>query len=475
MSRQSLELRMGQHLTLTPALQQSIRLLQLSTLDLEQEVARALADNPMLDAPEPAEVSEHGPESAEVVVQTLDAEPAPTDRAPGSSSGARRERDDEQLDRPESAGEPTLREHLLQQLGTTHVTERDAALVALLIDDLDDDGLMESSLPDVLAMLDPAFGVEIEELTAALRLLQSFDPPGVAGRDLAECLLLQLNHLHRTEGLLGDDPRLLGLARCLVRDHLALLGSGNLARLREQLDCTAEELHTICACIRRLNPRPGGPWTRPAADYAVPDVIARRKARRWQVELNEAVVPKLRINEIYAQALGSARTGEYAALHGQLQEARWLIRNVSQRFETILRVSQAIADHQQAFFEEGWGAIRPLTLREISGELGLHESTISRATTQKFMLTPFGTVELKRFFGGGLSTEGREATSSTAVQTKIKAFIQAEDRKRPLSDAQLVTLLEQEGITIARRTVAKYREQMRIPTASLRKSQASLA
>ena len=474
MSRQSLELRMGQHLTLTPALQQSIRLLQLSTLDLELEVARALAENPLLDTPEPSEAADTGTDGNDIPVQTIEAEPSPQTAAETPAGGLRRERDDEQLERPESAGEMSLREHLLQQLGTTHVSERDAALVSLLIDDLNDDGMMESSLPEVLSMLDPQTGVDLDELGAALRLLQSFDPPGVGARDLSECLLLQLEQPDLAVLPVFADEQVLALGREICQHHLDTLATGNLGRLREQLDCPADLLQQACTGIRRLNPRPASQWTRPAADFAVPDVIARRTAKGWQIQLNESVVPKLCINEVYAQALGSARSGEHTALHGQLQEARWLIRNVSQRFETIMRVSQAIADHQQAFFDEGWGAIRPLTLREVSGELGLHESTVSRATTQKFMLTPFGTVELKRFFGGGLSTEGREATSSTAVQSRIKGFIQSEDRAKPLSDAQLVKLLEEQGITIARRTVAKYREQMRIPTASLRKSQASI-
>jgi RNA polymerase sigma-54 factor len=207
----------------------------------------------------------------------------------------------------------------------------------------------------------------------------------------------------------------------------------------------------------------------------VPDVIVRKTRKGWEAQLNEAVMPKLRVNAMYAQALGSPRGGANSALHGQLQEARWMIRNVAQRFETILRVSQVIVRHQQSFFTKGWEAVRPLTLKDIALELGMHESTISRATTQKYMVTPFGTLELKRFFSTGLSTEGGEATSSTAVQTRIQALIRQEDRARPLSDSQLVTLLDKDGITIARRTVAKYREQMRIPTAPLRKSQAGVA
>jgi RNA polymerase sigma-54 factor len=248
-----------------------------------------------------------------------------------------------------------------------------------------------------------------------------------------------------------------------------------MSKLREALGCDAELLRRAHALIVRLNPRPGSRWNKPAADFAVPDVIVRKTRKGWEVHLNEAVMPKLRVNAMYAEALGSPRGGANSALHGQLQEARWMIRNVAQRFETILRVSQVIVAHQQSFFSKGWEAVRPLTLKDIALELGMHESTISRATTQKYMVTQFGTLELKRFFSTGLSTEGGEATSSTAVQTRIQALIRQEDRSRPLSDSQLVTLLDKDGITIARRTVAKYREQMRIPTAPLRKSQAGAA
>ena len=463
---------MGQHLALTPALQQSIRLLQLSTLDLETEIARALDENPMLELPESSDTESV---VSDVPVQQIESMAQPQQQLfDRPSSGSRHDRDDEQLERPESAGRTTLREYLIQQLGTTHASARDVALVALLIDDINDDGLMESTLEEIMAMLDSSLGVEPEELSAALRLLQSFDPPGVGARDLPECLLLQLRNpdLEVLPALADQD--VLELAREVCRNHLAVFVTGNLAKLRDQLGCSLEQLQLACVTIRKLNPRPGSDWSRPVAEFAVPDVIARRTRGGWQMHLNESVMPKLRINELYAQALGSARSSEHTALHGQLQEARWLIRNVAQRFDTILRVSQAIADHQQAFFDEGWEAVRPLTLREISGELGLHESTVSRATTQKFMLTPFGTVELKRFFGAGLDTEGGEATSSTAVQIKIRDYIQNENRGKPLSDAQIAKLLDEQGINIARRTVAKYREQMRIPTASLRKSQASM-
>ncbi|MCD8503990.1 MAG: RNA polymerase factor sigma-54 [Burkholderiaceae bacterium] len=467
MVRQSLDIRLGQHLTLTPALQQSIRLLQLSSLDLQAEIERALDENPML------EVEAGSQDEAEVQPVIQEVEPAPEpDKHADLYSSTRRSRDDEYAERPESSASPTLREHLLSQLGTTRVSERDAALVSLLIDDLNDDGFLESSLETILAMLDPDTGVDLDELQAALRLLQSFEPSGIGARDLAECLSLQLAQPDAAVLPALREPRVLEAARLICKEHLNALASGNLAKLQELIGCDAQTLQLAHACILRLNPRPGSPWSKPAADYAIPDIIVRKTSEGFRPALNESALPKLNVNSVYAQALGSVRSGEHTALQGQLQEARWLIRNINQRFETILRVSEFIVAHQQSFFERGWGALKPLTLREVAAELGLHESTISRATNQKFMLTPFGTVELKRFFATGLNTGSGEATSSMAVQTKIRNLIDQEDTNKPLSDGQLATLLDKEGIQVARRTVAKYRELMRIPSATLRKSQA---
>ena len=493
MTRNFLELRLGQSLTLTPALQQSIRLLQLSTLDLEAEVARALAENPLLEQ-EGEGLQDPGALGSTVRVgEVFEGVTAPSDESQvdsevpansGSdyeqsfererlefSSESRHSRDDDMPDRPEAARESNLREYLLGQLGTTRLSERDAAIVALLIEELNEDGFLASPLEEIIDWMSPELGLELDDFRMALKFLQSLDPPGVGARDLAECLDLQLQFADPDRLPEVKDKEVLALARRLCQ-HLNILATGNMTKLRETLRCDTELLRRAHALIVRLNPRPGSPWNKPAADFAVPDVIVRKTRKGWEAHLNEAVMPKLRVNAMYAEALGSPRGGANSALHGQLQEARWMIRNVAQRFETILRVSQVIVAHQQNFFNKGWEAVRPLTLKDVALELGMHESTISRATTQKYMVTPFGTLELKRFFSTGLSTEGGEATSSTAVQTRIQALIRQEDRSRPLSDSQLVTLLDKDGITIARRTVAKYREQMRIPTAPLRKSQA---
>lgn len=498
MSRQLLELRTGQQLTLTPALQQSIRILQLSTLDLESEVAQALAENPLLEvegqepdliatsaaeqAGQLVSQNEHLPERIEYnesEVTTAEAEPVdPAGEYDFTELSAdykspRTSSDDDQDDRPETALNVTLREYLLDQLSTTRFTKRDAALVEMLIEELNDDGLLASPLEEIVTWMDPKLGLTVDDFAIALKLLQSFDPPGVGARDLAECLDLQLQYADPDRLPEVLDETLLSLARELCQHYLPMLATGNMAKLRDALECDAEQLKRVHALILKLNPRPAANWTKPAAEFAIPDVVVRKTRQGWRVFLNDAVMPKLRINEMYAQALGTARSGANAGLHGQLQEARWLIRNVAQRFDTIRRVSEVIVMYQQAFFSKGWEAIRPLTLKDIAGELGMHESTISRATTQKYMLTPFGTLELKRFFSTGLATQGGgEATSATAIQTRIKTLVSSEDRHKPLSDSQLVSLLDKEGITIARRTVAKYRELLRIPTAPLRKSQA---
>ena len=478
MSRPSLELRASQQLALTPALQQSIKLLQLSALDLELEIARALEENPLLEnerVEDPVHDSPQDQAPSDGSDEDVAAAPDMTAEALDFSAGSRSD-DDERDERPESAQPVSLRAHLLQQLRTTHAGERDQVLVATLIDELDEAGYLASPIEEIQTWVDASLDISIDEWRAALRLLQSLDPPGVGARSLSECLDLQLQYLdkERFPGLSTAES--IALARVICQRHLAVLGQGNLAKLREALGCTQDELKQAHGLILRLNPRPGSAWNVPAADAAIPDVVARKSGKKWVARLNDAVVPKLRIHALYAEALGSARSGADRVLHDQLQEARLLIRNVAQRFETILKVSQAIVSHQQAFFSQGWGALRPMTLRDIASDLGLHESTISRATSQKYMLTPFGTVELKRFFSVGLTASvSGEATSATAIQNRIQALVKNEDRAAPLSDSQLVSLLEKEGIEIARRTVAKYRELLRIPTAPLRKSQSGQA
>ncbi|AMD49323.1 RNA polymerase factor sigma-54 [Bordetella holmesii] len=470
MSRPALELRPGQHLTLTPQLQQSIRLLQLSSLDLEAEISQALAENPLLERDEtPAEQIDSDPQreaSLDTADSVTDTE-IRFDDMPGSGGVY----PDEDSDSP--ARSDTLREHLLQQLALTRAGVRDAALAALLIDELDDNGYLGSPLSEILQWLPAELEVDEDELRAALSLVQSFDPTGIGARDMAECLLLQLRHPDVARLPEAASPAVLGCARELCGQHLALLATGNPARLREMLRVDEATLRAARALIVRLEPRPGRAWTVPAAEYAVPDVLVRKTRQGWQAVLNSAVMPRLQVNGLYAQMLSNQREAAYAGLNAQLQQARWMIRNVEQRFDTILRVAQAIVAHRAEFFTRGPAAMRPLILKDIAGELGLHESTISRATTQKYMLTPFGTMELKRFFGTGVAMDSGDSASATAVQEHIRQMVADENRAKPLSDSQIMERLAGQGIVIARRTVAKYREALRIAPAAVRKAQAA--
>ena len=481
MSRPALELRSGQHLTLTPQLQQSIRLLQLSTLDLELEISQALADNPLLergdegDGREAADMGESGAASAADDADRR--EDSASDlldglSAPGQGNGA--DYGDDDFGLPEAAGAISLQAYLLEQLNTTRASERDRALIAVLIAELDENGYLGSTLDDIAAWFEADDGSgdgdppDLDELAAALRLLQSFDPPGIGATDLADCLVLQLRpELH------DASADVLSIAREICKSHLTLLATGNLARVREAVGGDMPTVHAAHRLIMRLDPRPGRAWTVPAADFAIPDVIVRKVGRQWRVALNPAAVPKLRVNGLYAQLLGNQRASQHAGLAAQLQQAKWMIKNVEQRFDTIMRVSQAIVDRQSDFLSDGPAAMRPLILKDIAEVLGMHESTISRATTQKFMLTPFGTLELKRFFGSGVATDSGDSASATAVQALIRKLVDQENPSKPLSDNQLTAKLAEEGIVIARRTVAKYRESSRIAPASLRRSRAA--
>ena len=492
----SLQLKFTQHLTLTPQLQQSIRLLQLSTLELNQELEQALADNPLLErvddpladcvrldaigglepgAAAPGEPVDTPETTERDAPSSDDFDPAgeyggdDPDRGDWGDGGTRSNddaEDDRSLPQLAETGR-TLREHLMAQLAATRASRIDRALVELLIDNLDDDGRLDSSLEEIGAMLPEELDIEPEAVAAALTLLQSFDPAGVGARDLPECLLLQLS------ALAGASPRpapeALALARLIVRDHLPLLAARDLTRLKKSLHCDDEALRAAQSLIRGLSPHPGAAFGGDAPTYVIPDVIVRRTRGGWRAALNHEVLPKLRINDAYARILKSNRSAG-AGLSTQLQEARWLLRNVQQRYDTILRVSQAIVDRQKAFFSHGAVAMRPLVLREIADELGLHESTISRVTTQKYMLTPHGTLELKYFFGSHVATDSGGAASSTAIRTLLRQMVEAEDPRAPLSDSRIAELLGEQGMVVARRTVAKYREMSNIPPVAQRKS-----
>ncbi|MFM8466435.1 MAG: RNA polymerase factor sigma-54 [Oxalobacteraceae bacterium] len=496
--KQTLQLRVSQHLALTPQLQQSIRLLQLSTLELHQELETMLADNPLLERmDDPLDhsvrllgdgVISQAPLSAPAgdmpVGEAGDApegnyEGPPTSEGGdggGEDAGAGNDADwsfddvsrsakapEDDNGRPQlEAHESTLREHLLEQLSVTVDNRRDRALVELLIDALDDNGYLEESLDEIHARLPETLEIELDEVMVALKLLQSFDPAGVGARNASECLAIQIRRMEKVPFVTRR------MALTLVENHLELFAQREFNKLKKILDCDDEDLREAQAVIKRCNPHPGAAYAGDASDYVVPDVIVKRARHGWQVSLNREVMPKLRVNAMYANILKQNK-GE-GSLSSQLQEAKWLIKNMRQRFDTILRVSQAIVDRQRNFFSHGEVAMRPLVLREIADTLGLHESTISRVTTQKYMLTPHGMYELKYFFGSHVATEAGGEASSTAIRALIKQLIGAEDPKNPFSDSKITDMLAEQGMVVARRTVAKYREALKIPPVNLRKS-----
>ena len=461
----SLQFRLSQHLTLTPQLQQSIRLLQLSTVELNQEIDRLLMENPALEREDMEgehEVAAKG--AAESAAPAGGSETAAAETPDWPSELAANWRgpdDDDEGDRTHATADtPTLRDHLRAQLSLTNLGFRDRAFVEMLIDALDEDGYLTQPLEEIAALLPAEAEADPEELKIALCHLQQFEPAGVGARSPAECLALQLRTLPE------DAERRLALE--IVEKHLQLLAARDYTRLKALTGANDDTLRGAQRLIQALNPRPGAAFAKIEARYVIPDVIVRKVRNVWRASLNSDAMPRLRINRLYAELAAAARSG--AGISSQLQEARWLIKNVQQRFDTILRVSQAIVDRQRHFLEHGEVAMRPLVLREIAGTLGLHESTISRVTTQKFMATPRGTFELKYFFGSHVATEAGGAASSTAIRALIKQLVAAEDTKAPLSDARISQILGEQGIVVARRTIAKYRESLQIPPVNQRKA-----
>ena len=480
----SLGLRTSQQLALTPQLQQSIRLLQMSTAELEQEVDRFLTENPLLEMAESStSATAEAPEG-----QNAEAQPAETadDGLAGSaeswsSSGSRANHDDDDWWESQRIQPIGLREHLREQAHSLKLSDRDRAWLDTLIESLDDDGYLRDSLEELEESIADFFSehfgdrLDPDELILGLKLLQSLDPRGIGARNLQECLLLQLEGWHAVppgapQAVINDNC--LALSKKIVGDmaHLNALGAKDFNGLCQTLRCDKESLRQAVLLIQGLNPKPGAAFLEDAAESIVPDVIAyrmsTRKSNRWQVRLNESAVPRLSINPLYAELIRQERASSMTA---QLQEARWVIKNIQQRFDTILRVSQAIAIEQQEFFEHGEIAMRPLVLREIAERCELHESTVSRVTTNKYMLTPRGTFELKYFFTSHVRTEGGGVASSTALQAKIRQWVAEEDPRRPLSDQQFSDRFASEGIQVARRTIAKYREALKIEPVSQRK------
>lgn len=486
--KQGLHLQLGQQLKMTPQLQQAIRLLQLSALDLRQEIQDTVESNPLLELEDDA--SDFATETLSESISEGDREELDLDNSdhfaddlqvdtdwddiyPGSSTGSGSGSGlDEEGDSWEarSSAPESLHEHLLWQLNLTPMNEADKAIAEAIIDALDDRGYLTDDLADIRAAVqplnlkpeDPLFP-EDDEIVAVLHLLQHFDPPGIGARNLAECLTIQLN-------MLTEDTPWRSQALQLVGQHLNLLESRDFETLRRRTNLNDEQLAEVMRLIRGLNPAPGELVSDNAPEYVVPDVVVSRRGKRWLVELNPESMPKVRINDHYAGMIRHTRREEDGSyLKGQLQEAKWFLKSLQSRNETLLKVATRIVEVQQGFFEYGEEAMKPLVLAEIAESVGMHESTISRVTNQKYMHTPKGVFELKYFFSSHVGTDGGGECSSTAIRAIIKKLVAAEDARKPLSDNKLADLLNEQGIQVARRTVAKYREAMRIPASSERK------
>ncbi|MCP5207497.1 MAG: RNA polymerase factor sigma-54 [Hahellaceae bacterium] len=508
----SLQLKLGQQLTMTPQLQQAIRLLQLSTLDLQQEIQEALDSNPMLELDEGHADSEQTSNSNDDSASTSDNrtsenqnlnEPTPsreTDNhnsddydseafsageeswgdaipddlpvdtawddiyqssAPAGPAGS----DDNDLDfeSRNSAGE-TLQDHLNWQLNLTPMSETDRIIAMSLIDSVNPEGYITSSVEEIHSGLVEEFeDLDLDEVVAVMRRLQHFDPPGVCARDLKECLFVQLAQL-------PSDTPWLPQAKMVVNHYLHLLGNRDYAQLMRRSRLKEEDLKSVIALIQTLNPKPGLSISDTASEYVVPDVMVKKENERWKIELNPEIAPKIRVNSGYASLVKRAdNSNDNNFLKDQLQEARWFIKSLQSRNETLLKVASKIVEYQQGFLDYGDEAMKPMVLADIAQAVEMHESTISRVTTQKYMHTPRGIFELKYFFSSHVSTAAGGECSSTAIRAIIKKLIAAESAKKPLSDSKIADVLEEQGIQVARRTIAKYREAMSIPPSNERK------
>ena len=485
----AIQIRINQQLALTPQLQQAIRLLQLSQLELEAELRQIVEGNPMLelgedqeDAEPEAEAIERehddelyaaAPAASSTSSASVDDVPdntgewadgggeveTPVDFAGGgvAASGNYADEDFE----PQNAAAETLQQHLLWQLNMAGFNPRQQAIATVLIDALNLDGYLQGGLEPVLAALPARFAASVAEIEAVRRRLQGFDPLGVGSLDLQDCLRMQL------EQFAADTPQR-DLAIRLVDSELDLLARNDIARLARKLHASEEDTAAAAQLIRSLNPRPGAVIDTTPVEYVAPDAYASKQGTRWVVSLNPDCQPRLGLNQHYCGLIAKARGQDASWMRGQLQEARWLIKSLESRAETLLKVATEIVRRQSAFLDYGPEAMHPLVLREVAEEVGMHESTISRVTTRKYLHTPRGTFELKYFFSSGVSTEDGGNASATAIQAMLRKLIDAEDPRRPLSDQSLSKTLNSRGIQVARRTVAKYREGLRIPSSSER-------
>ncbi|PND35281.1 RNA polymerase factor sigma-54 [Achromobacter pulmonis] len=470
------ELRLRQQMTLAPRLQQSVKLLQMTALEFTTAVEHALATNPFLENPEdeqdgapapaPQAHAAHEAPAPEAPAPASDADQPPPDAPSYSGDYPTRAAGDGAIDQAQwVCATPSMHQRLSQELGNYHLKPRDRLLAEFIIDALDDDGYLRTSLCELCGNSQGEFDPPPEETEwmMALRLVQQLDAPGLAARDLSECLMLQL--AADTEAA----PETLALARDIVLRHLPRLAKNDSAGLRRALGCTEDALRQACALIRSLDPKPGARYSAEAPAYVIPDVFVDKWQARWRVLPNRNAMPQARLHRTYADLFRRARLDDRSPMAQELQEARWLVRNVEQRYTTIQRVAEAIVKRQQTFFEYGDVALRPLMLREVADDLDMHESTVSRATVGKYMVTPRGVFEFRHFFSRELATESGGSCSAAAVRALIKEMVEAEDPAMPLSDVALTQQLAANGILLARRTVSKYRGQLRVPPAELRR------
>ncbi len=502
MIKQSLQLKLGQQLSMTPQLQQAIRLLQLSTLDLQQEIQAALESNPLLEIAEETATDAPLPDTGDDIALPDDDSPlrpidldsagstASTEEAPTGDpawnedpsgdlpvdaewdnvmEGAIASDSPADFDRDElfantRAARESLQDHLLWQLNLTPLSDRDHLIAMALVDSIDTRGFLQSPLEDIRdSLADELDELEPEEIEAVLHQLQNLDPPGVAARDLRECLLIQLRQLP------ADTP-CLQEAMAVARAHLDLISQQDIRGLARASGLNDGQIAGVMQLLRSLNPSPGDGMADEEIEYIIPDIFVRKENQRWVVELNPDIAPRIRINSQYAALIRRAdNSADNTFLRNNLQEARWFIKSLHSRNETLLRVAARIVEHQQGFLEHGEEAMKPMVLHDIAASLDLHESTVSRATTRKYMHTPRGIFELKYFFSSHVSTSAGGECSATAIRAMIRKLVAAENPRRPLSDSRLTELLEAQGIQVARRTVAKYRESLGIASSSERK------
>jgi len=503
--KQSLQLRIGQSLTMTPQLQQAIRLLQLSTLELQTEIQEVLESNPMLEIIEDSNNSDpldetkqkaesndthsneqdtvNGQELSDLqndaAAQDMDLnsqdmpEELPVDSQwedvyePAIASSAPTSFDDDKAREfleNQSSSDGALIDHLLDQLLVTTMSDTDRTIALAIIDGIDEDGYLQEPVEDIHAGLVDDLEIELDEVEAVLHLIQHFDPIGVAARDLKECLMLQMEPFN-----INEFP-VLKKARQIIKEHLDLLGNHDYAKLKRYNRISDDELADVIRFIQALNPKPGSNISKSSAQYVVPDVFVTKTDGRWNVRLNGETAPKLRINPTYAGYIQRGKqSDDNTFMKNNMQEARWFIKSLQSRNETLMRVATSIVEHQRTFLDYGEEGMKPLVLREIADELELHESTISRVTTHKYMHTPKGVFEFKYFFSSHVGTSDGGECSATAIRAMIKKLIEAEEPRKPLSDNKIANLLVDQGINVARRTVAKYREAMMIPPSNERK------